>query len=218
MVYTIGAVIPHPLPHLFRFLNIFPLKGVAVLCQSLRKGGVKEMRTSSMVHASILIAISIVLTRFASFMLTPYIRLGFGPLPIYLGGILLGPWIGAMIGGLADLIGFWFNTFGAAYPNPFITLASVCRGLLPPLFLRLLGTKELSFRNILITIILTEIVSGLGLTTYGLTMIYKLPFSVLIVPRLVSTSILVLIYSVILYPITAKLLATKVIHKETPTN
>jgi len=199
-------------------LYIFLLKDVAVLCQSLRKGGVKKMRTSTMVHASILIAISIVLTRFASFMLTPYIRLGFGPIPIYLGGILFGPWVGAMIGGLADLIGFWFNTFGAALPNPFIALASVCRGLLPPLFLKILGAKQPSFKALLITIALTEIVAGLGLTTYGLTTIYHLPFSVLIVPRLVSTSILVLINSLILYPISTKLLANKVLHKEASSN
>lgn len=170
--------------------------------------------TSIMVHASILIAISIVLTRFASFMLTPYIRLGFGPVPIYLGGILFGPWIGAMIGGLADLIGFWFNTFGAALPNPFITLASVCRGLLPPVFLRILGTKQLSFRSLIISIILTEIVAGLGLTTYGLTLIYKVPFSVLIIPRMISTSLLIVIYSLLIYPIATKLLAAKALRKE----
>ncbi|MCS7233278.1 MAG: folate family ECF transporter S component [Synergistetes bacterium] len=170
--------------------------------------------TSTMVHASILIAISIVLTRFASFMLTPYIRLGFGPVPIYIGGILFGPWVGAIIGALADIVGFWFNTFGAAFPNPFITLASLCRGLLPPLFLKALGAKQLTFRSLIISIILTEIVAGLGLTTYGLTLIYKVPFSVLIVPRLISTSLLVIIYSLLIYAIATKLLATKVFHKE----
>lgn len=173
--------------------------------------------TSTMVHASILIAISIVLTRFASFMLTPYIRLGFGPVPIYLGGILFGPWIGATIGGLADLIGFWFNTFGAAFPNPFITLASICRGLLPPIFLRILGAKQLTFRSLIISMVLTEIVAGLGLTTYGLTIIYKVPFSVLIVPRLISTSILIVIYSLLIYPIATKLLTLKALRREVST-
>lgn len=170
--------------------------------------------TSTMVHASILIAISIVLTRFASFMLTPYIRLGFGPVPIYIGGILFGPWVGAIIGALADIVGFWFNTFGAAFPNPFITLASLCRGLLPPLFLKASGAKQLTFRSLIISIILTEIVAGLGLTTYGLTLIYKVPFSVLIVPRLISTSLLIIIYSLLIYAIATKLLATRVFHKE----
>lgn len=170
--------------------------------------------THRLVHAGILIAISIVLTRFASFMLTPYIRLGFGPIPIYLGGILLGPWTGALIGGLADIIGFWFNTFGAALPNPLISLASVCRGLLPPLFLKLTGKKGLSFRSTLISVILTEIVAGLLLTTYGLTMIYKVPFTVLLLPRLVSTSMLVVIYSILIYPIATKLLSMRAIQKE----
>ncbi len=175
-----------------------------------------RISTSYIVHGGILMAISIVLTRFASFMLTPYIRLGFGAVPIYLSGILLGPWAGAMVGGLADIIGFWFNTFGAAFPNPFIFLASVCRGLLPPLFLKLLGNKQLTFRSLLISIILTEIVAGIGLTTYGLTTIYKVPFTVLLVPRLISTSMLVAIYSILIYPIATKLLSLKPFRKEAP--
>lgn len=157
----------------------------------------------NLVNGALLMAISVVLTRFASFYVLPSIRVGFGPVPIYLAGLLMGPVHGGGVGALSDLLGFWLNTGGYAFPNPLITLAFACRGTLPPLLLKLLG-GEISFRRLLAVLALTEVVAGLLLTTLGLSQILGVPFAKLLLPRMVSTSIHVFAYSLIVYPVYVK--------------
>lgn len=91
-----------------------------------------------LVYASLLTALSIVATRLLSIRI-PFagveaLRIGFGPLPIILSGIWLGPFWGLLVGIAADLIGFALQPVGAYLPV--ITLVSGMRGLLPALIVR----------------------------------------------------------------------------------
>lgn len=155
--------------------------------------------TRQIVNCGILIAMSIILTRFTSFLIAPYIRVGFGPIPIYMAGIIMGPVAGGIVGGLADLVGFWFNTFGFAFPNPFIFLASILRGVIPALMLMLLNRNKITVFKMTAAVTVTEIVAGLLVTTYGLVFIFGTPFWVMFTPRLIATIIQVPVYVSFVY-------------------
>ncbi|MGI6096784.1 MAG: folate family ECF transporter S component [Dethiobacteria bacterium] len=164
-----------------------------------------RLSTRQIVISGILVAMSIILTRFASIMFTPFIRVGFGPIPIYISSIVLGPLAGGIVGGIADLLGFWFNTFGAVFPNPYVFLASIVRGILPGLLLILFRQKRLTLLRVFLLVTVTELFAGLLLTTYGLTLIYGVSFRVLLPPRLIATLIQIPIYGFVVYMPTVRL-------------
>ena len=78
-----------------------------------------DIRT--IVKAGFLVAISVVMTRFAYIMLpiggVQGLRISFGELPIMLSGFLFGPVVGGITGIAADLIGVLVNPQGAYFPG-----------------------------------------------------------------------------------------------------
>ncbi len=80
---------------------------------------------------ALFVSLSIILTRYASINPFPTIRIGFGPLPIQIAGIILGPVSGALVGLVADPLGFVMNPQGVYHLG--FTLTSVLNGLIPGL-------------------------------------------------------------------------------------
>lgn len=158
---------------------------------------------------------SIVLTRFASFMVAAgTIRLSFGTIPIYVAGILFGPSVGGLVGGVADLVGYLFNSFGAAF-IPQLFLASVLRGVIPPLVIRLFGEHTGLWQlKILVAILIAEIFCGAILTTWGLAWIQGLPFLTVLVPRLVAMVVQIPLYTLATYVLTVALRSLRLQHHE----
>ena len=96
-----------------------------------------RLSTKTLTQAGFLTAISIVLTRFVSVMIPlagglPTLRLGFGELPIIMSGLLFGPFVGGMVGLIADLIGAWAFPQGPFFPG--FTLSSMLWGILPGIY------------------------------------------------------------------------------------
>ena len=71
-------------------------------------------KTKVTVTAALLIALNIVLARFASFQ-TLSVRISFGFLPTALCSMLFGPWVGAVSAFLSDFLGMLINSKGMAY-------------------------------------------------------------------------------------------------------
>lgn len=94
----------------------------------------KWMSTSVLVKAGLMAGLSIVLTRAFSFMIPlaglPALRIGFGGLPVIISGILFGPFVGAVVGLVADLVGFMINPMGGAY-FPGFTISAALSGVIP---------------------------------------------------------------------------------------
>lgn len=130
---------------------------------NLNKSGI---RTKSLVAASLLTAISIILTRVFSIMIPiagiQGLRVGFGGIPIIMSGILFGPLVGALTGTTADLIGFIINPMGPYFPG--FTLTAALSGFIPGAMYHYIFKKnrEVNFNivNAIIVIILS-IVSGI---------------------------------------------------------
>lgn len=94
------------------------------------------MTTKKITTMAFFSTLSIILTRFFSFMIPlgglPTLSIGFGGVPIMLSGILFGPISGGIVGLVSDLIGFLINDRGGIYHVGF-TINSVLTGIVPGL-------------------------------------------------------------------------------------
>ena len=127
----------------------------------------QHTRLSRMVTAALLVALSIVASRFLSIN-TPIIRIGFGWLPILLAGLLYGPGWGFIVGAIADFIGANLFPFGPYFPG--FTLSAGLSGAIVPV---LLGRDRWrsSYWKLLGAIAISEVVTSVILNTYWLMII-----------------------------------------------
>jgi len=145
----------------------------------------------------ILMALSIILTRIASLRIAiggvEGIRIGFGKLPIILGGIVFGPLSGGVIGAFSDLLGYFINPIGAYMPH--FTLTSALSGVIPAVVLRLIKRKdEPSTVELGIAITTGHIIISLILIPYFLHSLFGLPWAVLMPARMIAGPINIFIY------------------------
>jgi len=142
-----------------------------------------QLKTADLVKAGLLAAISIVLTRFLSLMVPlgglPALRVGFGPIPIILSGMLFGPVVGALTGVVADVIGFMINPTGGIF-FPGFTFSAALNGIISGVLFHQLKIQN-SKKNYNI---LNSIVIGIFLLAIVFNEAIALPF--LIVALLVS--------------------------------
>ena len=82
-----------------------------------------------MSYSAILLALSVVLTRFASVPLFGWLRLGFGSIPIVLSSLIVGPIWGCLVGAGADLLGSFLFPQGAYFFG--YTIDAALQGVLP---------------------------------------------------------------------------------------
>jgi ECF transporter S component (folate family) len=155
-------------------------------------------RTQRFVYSSIFIALSVVLTRVFSYPIViagiGAIRLGFGPLPIILGGILLGPVYGGIIGALADILGYLLNPMGGGYV-PIIAVVSAARGILPPIILSVIAKRRYTFWSLLVAIGVTQLFLSIWVMPLILYRWFGVPIWSNVPVRLVTQLILIPIYT-----------------------
>ncbi|TAH63959.1 MAG: folate family ECF transporter S component [Gottschalkiaceae bacterium] len=130
----------------------------------------KKIDTRSLVGASLLTAISIVLTRVFSFMIPlaglPTLRFGIGEVPLIISGILFGPLVGGLSGVIADLIGVMINLQGSAF-FPGFTLSSILWGVIPGVLFSLIRKNKFKINyNIINGVVLTSIAVGIVLVLF----------------------------------------------------
>ncbi len=159
-----------------------------------------RLSTSKISYISLLIAMSIVLTRLASIRIplggVEGIRIGFGKLPIILGGLMLGPLYGGLIGAIADMVGYIIQPIGPYMPH--FTVISALSGILPALLIHFFGSDEVNFIKLVIAIGITMVITELFLIPYTLHVLFEIPWQVLIIPRLFSVPITILLYAYII--------------------
>ncbi len=91
--------------------------------------------------AGILLALVIIFTRFLSFQnipVIPFVRISLGPALIIFSSILLGPFFGAIVGGLSDILGIVLVPNALGYGiNPWFTAVYALLGIIPGLLIYL---------------------------------------------------------------------------------
>ncbi len=138
-----------------------------------------------------LIAIQIVLSRFLSIQ-TPFIKIGFGILPIAIAARYLGIAAAPIVGGTADLIGAILFPFGAYSPG--FTLTEIIRGLILWAFLR----KEPNVLKVFLGVLISEICCSVLLNSFWLYFYFDLAFLSIVPARLVESLISTVIFTAVL--------------------
>ncbi len=157
----------------------------------------QKFSTRTLAYAGVLVALNVILARFVSIPVGNILRISIGSVPIILSGLWLGPVTGGICGLLGDLIGCAINGYA---PNPFITVSSVLMGVLPALFKNFLSKKSnafIGFLRFLAVMSPVFLITSLGITTYGLSVMYGMPFGATFVSRLPQSATMCVVDSFI---------------------
>ena len=155
-----------------------------------------KFNTKNLLLLALFAAISIIFTRFLSFYLPILalntVRISLGNIPIALAGLLLGPFAGAAAGIVADVVGTtMFSPYGYF---PGFTLSAALVGFLPGILKIYLKNLD-KYSNVFIIVLITEIVTSIGLNTLWVSMMTHVNYFILMAPRAGITLIMTLIYS-----------------------
>lgn len=158
------------------------------------------MKTNKLMALALLVATSIILTRFLSFHLpmfgTNAIRVGLGHVPIILAGILFGPVAGAMVGVVSDILGTLLFSPFPYFPG--FTVSAALTGIIPGLLIKLVEKQKVGIVQMLGLVYVTELPTSIFMNTKFVSMISGVPYAVLLLPRVAATAVMVLFYSIIL--------------------
>lgn len=143
-----------------------------------------------MTGTAMLTAFSIILERFLPIINTDTLRVSLGNIPIIIASIFFGPISGVVCGVVSDIIGCFLNGYP---PFPVLTLAPVVVGLLPGISARVFGKRLQNGIGSIIfvasTLVVTNIIASLVITTAGLHMLYGTPIPALLLQRIPATAI-----------------------------
>ena len=150
-------------------------------------------KSTKMVLIALLVALNIVLVRFASINLGP-LRINFGFITIVIMGMLFGPRSAALGAALADFIGaIVFPTGGAYFPG--FTLSALATGYI---YGKMLYGHKLSISRIVLSNLLVILIVQLFLNPLWLSMITGKAFMVLISARVIKSFLMLPIESALI--------------------
>lgn len=135
--------------------------------------------TVQVVTMGLLVALEIVLSRFASINLWN-LKIGLAFVPVMLAGMLMGPVKSGFVAVVSDIVGALLFPSGAFFPG--FTLTALLRGIL---YGGLLYKKQ-SLLNITIVSLIDQLVLSLFLTSLWLSILYSSPYFPLVISRLVQ--------------------------------
>lgn len=167
-----------------------------------------KLSTRNLTIMALLIALSIVLTRFASLRVAiggvEGIRIGFGSLPIILGAVMFGPAGGGIIGALADVIGYPFMAIGPYVPH--FTITSALTGIIPGLVLSARRSRGVpSLPELILAIGIGQVITSVLLVPYLIFRLFGLPISIQLPPRIVSQALQIPVYAMFCRTLLARL-------------
>lgn len=158
----------------------------------------RELKTLAV--SAMLLAIAVVLG-FYTLQLTDYIKIGFAYIVNEMTGLLFGPAVGGIVGGLADLVKYLVKPTGPFFPG--FTISGFCGGML---YGFVLYKKPLTVRRVILANLLVTLLVNLGLNTYWLTLLYGDSFIALLPARILKQLIMLPIEVALFYTV-AKTLA-----------
>ncbi len=125
-----------------------------------------------LISSALFVALSIVFGKFLSLNPTTFLRIGVENLPILMGGIFFGPFVGALIGATADIIGcLW-----AGYTiNPIITVGAVSIGFISGLVSQMLKGRKLTF-NVVVSTMTAHIIGSMIIKSVGMNIFFGIPY------------------------------------------
>jgi len=133
------------------------------------KESAKEFgKTKSLVAMAMLLALRLALGYVTNIQLTESIKIGFTIFPTTIACMMFGPIPGAVMGGAADLIGFFLKPTGPFFPG--YTLDSMVAGFLYGCFFY--RREKLQFWRVMLALATVTTVVNLGMTTSWIAIQY----------------------------------------------
>ena len=126
------------------------------------------MTTKTLSYCALLAALSVVLARLFGLMPEESSRYSIEAVPIFLSGMLFGPFAGAMVGFSADFVGCLFSPFGY---NPIFCLPPILYGLFGGLFRRYLG-KHTSLLRLFLSFLPPVVLGSVLYQSFSLAYVY----------------------------------------------
>ncbi|MBP2655430.1 MAG: hypothetical protein H6Q73_2999 [Firmicutes bacterium] len=161
---------------------------------------VKKFRTKTVVLAAVFIALTIILTHIFAIQ-TTFIRIDFGFLAIATFSMLFGPFLGAIVASIADVVGCTIFSSGVYFPG--FTLSSFISGIIYGFFFY---SKPISFTRVVLASMATLIFVDMFMNTLWLAILYHKAVSIFIAGRLIKCSVMLPIHVILIYSLQKRLL------------
>ena len=142
----------------------------------------------------LLVALAVVLSYVASVELGPYIRVGFSNLPNQVAAYLFGPAVGAIFGGVLDVLKWILKPTGPFYPG--FTISAIVGGLIYGSFLY---KRKPTLLRVFLAQLCVKVFVNVGLNTIWLMQLYDYAVKVILPERVLSNLIMLPIDTAILY-------------------
>lgn len=156
-----------------------------------RKKKAAANRTSVLVTAGLLVAMSVILGWF-KVPVTNLIEIRFQMLPIAVGGMLFGPAVGGIMGGMEDVLSYLIRPTGPFFPG--FSISAAAGGII---FGLMLQKKQTVFRIFLTEAVYTAVVSIL-LNNVWLSILYGNAFLPVMLARLPQSLLMIPINTILL--------------------
>ena len=142
-----------------------------------------KFNTKKLITLSVLVAMDVVLTRFLSINAWNT-RIGFGFVPMVIAAMMYGPLSAGIVAALADFIDAILFPTGPYFPG--FTFSVFLMGIVFGLFLY----KDRSFWRVVVSVLITQFVISLFLTTYWISFLYGANYKALLATRVVQSAII----------------------------
>lgn len=165
----------------------------------------KKINTKVLAYAGVLIAMNVVLVRVVAIPIGPTLRITVGNVPIVLASFWFGPVVGAVCGGLGDLIGCILSGYA---PIPLLLVSSILTGFLPYFFKKFVvkaiasrdkkaGMYGKGFVRMLIMMAVVNLITSQGISTLGLAIWQGIGFLEMFILRLPQNILLTITNSIL---------------------
>lgn len=165
-------------------------------------------QTGRLTALALLIALTVVLTRWGSIRLTflglETLRIGIGALPVILTGVLYGPVAGFLVGAVGDVLGWAISPMGPYMP--WFTITTGLCGAIPALVIWALGGRERPLLwHLFVGIAIGQLIAAVVLVPLGLLWLFKVPLAATLWPRLVVQAVLLPIHALLVRAVLLRL-------------
>jgi len=153
----------------------------------------KKVSTKMLVMLALLTALNLVLGRPPlSFMIWSN-KIGFGFVPVFVAAWLYGPLAAGIVGGLGDFLGAILFPVGPYFPG--FTATAFVGGIVFGLLLH----KQQTAPRILAATLINQLVLGLLVNTFWISILYESSFGGLMVSRVVQCAIMLVLEFVVIF-------------------
>jgi len=175
---------------------------------------------------AVLVAMQVILSRFAGIQINEGLRVSFESIPILLAGLWMGPVSGMIVAAVADILGTLLSGYGVYFP--LLTIGPMLLAAIAGLSARLLPEDGIWARKHIgiyfVLILLAECITSLFYGTWALTLYYsiivgkEMPFLVLLaarVPTKLVTMAVDAFLTFVIYRAVYRPIVRKMLHRDT---